>query len=108
MMALDDMISVLQSFKEGKKIQVRSLDPNVLIWSECKEPGWYFGDFDYRVKLVEPKFIYVAESRLESLHDKYEGMAYGISDDEPGERVKYIELTPEVRATLTEKGILKC
>ncbi len=106
-MTNDEMIAVLIADKEGKEIQARSLNANSVIWKDMmNSPGWFFGDFDYRVKPVEPKTIieYDYGSGLQYISkDEFDsGTPEGIQHYMP-----YIELTPEVRATLTEKGILK-
>ena len=111
MMTNDEMIAVLIADKEGKEIQARSLNANSVIWKDMmNSPGWFFGDFDYRVKPVEPirtdLDIYTYEDEIMELRTT------GWSAPQGHKSVKYnvefIEVTEEVRATLTEKGILKC
>ncbi len=113
MMTNDEMIAVLIADKEGKEIQARSLTTNSVIWKDMmNQPGWFFGDFDYRVKPVEPVTTMLDIAAYENY------IAFLPSGTTPcptiGDktswtrtRVEFIELTDEVRATLTEKGILK-
>lgn len=52
-MTTDEILAVLQAFKEGKKIEAKC-KPNGL-WKETSIPLWNFADFDYRVK-PEPHY----------------------------------------------------
>lgn len=51
-MTHDEMIAVIQAFKDGKKIEFRGKAS--LIWHANSIPGWNFEVFDYRV--AEPKW----------------------------------------------------
>ena len=58
---IDYMIAVMQAFKGGKAIQFRdrgnsSTDAN---WEAAPRPSWDLATFDYRVKPVEPRRIWV-------------------------------------------------
>ena len=102
MMTNDEMIVVLVADDAGKDIECRNGSGP---WGS-KGGDWNFTHCQYRVKPVEPKTIieydygsglqYISKDAFDS------GTPEGIQHYMP-----YIELTPEVRATLTEKGILK-
>ena len=58
---IDYMIAVMQAAKEGKAIQRRrrnhsAIDEN---WRDAPEQRWDWFTFDYRVKPVEPRRIWV-------------------------------------------------
>lgn len=55
-MNIDDMIEVLQAYKEGKSIEVMGLTSGQ--WFQSLEPSFCFRDFNYRVK-PEPKEYYL-------------------------------------------------
>lgn len=58
-MTIDEMITVLQAYKDGYMIQAK--EKNTRGYFEClKDPSWNFADFDYRVK-PKPKEIWVNE-----------------------------------------------
>jgi len=114
MMTNDEMIAVLIADKEGKEIQARSLNANSVIWKDMmNSPGWFFGDFDYRVKPVEPV---TTNLDIHTYKDAVQCLPTGTTPSGlrgsdtclTRKHVEFIELTEEVRATLTEKGILKC
>lgn len=106
-MLIKDMIIVLEAYQDDKEIECKNLNVSTEKWEETLIPAFNFRDYDYRVKPVEPKTIieydygsglqYISKDAFDS------GTPEGIQHYMP-----YIELTPEVRATLTEKGILKC
>lgn len=52
-MNIDEMIAVLQAYKEGKAIEFRLR--NSLVWCKCNLPVWDWLDYEYRVK-PEPRY----------------------------------------------------
>jgi hypothetical protein len=62
-MTIDEMIAVLQAYKEGKPIEYRSVIGYPQAWIDLKispmlETRWDFYVFEYRVKR-EPRRLYV-------------------------------------------------
>lgn len=53
-MTHDDMIAVIQAYKDGKQIQRRTSNGE---WLDLENPMWYFNIGDYRVKPEEPKLV---------------------------------------------------
>ena len=50
-MTPDEMIEVVQAFKDGKEIQARYRSPlDNEPWESVKDPFWNFSIFDYRAK----------------------------------------------------------
>ena len=109
------MVRVLEAHQEGKEIQCKSkTQPSFVTWGDTPDPAWDFPNFEYRVKPVEPNIVKLELWKCGLTREPYlvgsgdvsgEG---GSGDHDTGDRVEYIELTPEVRAKLTDKGILKC
>ena len=56
-MTVDEMIEVLQAYKEGKTIQYKSKTANDDFWEDSVWPSFSFIDCDYRVKPEEPDYI---------------------------------------------------
>lgn len=54
-MTTEHMISVMQAFTRGEKIEVSHTDCS--IWVASPEPSWNFVAFDYRIAKPEPKRI---------------------------------------------------
>lgn len=52
MKTIEEKIAVMQAFREGKEIQLRLLIDSK--YYDCKNPGWNWDNYDYRVK-GEPK-----------------------------------------------------
>lgn len=52
MKTIEEMISVMESYKEGKTIQINNVGMGD--WEDLKDPDWDWGRYDYRVK-PEPK-----------------------------------------------------
>jgi hypothetical protein len=61
-MSIDEMVAVLQAFKDGKKIQVRAAGRPDSVWWTLKhtDPSWNFVANEYRV-LPEPRTVWVNE-----------------------------------------------
>ena len=109
-MTNDEIRVVLDADDAGKDIQ----------YSDDKGTSWNpkgsmcnFVDLLYRVKPVETRHIYISVCVNPDDIEKesgFRGNAYTYQKTKynPEPAFQYIELTPEVRATLTEKGILKC
>lgn len=69
-MKTDEIIKVLQAFKEGKKIEVREKTlHDDQQWKEMINPYWAFETYDYRVK-PEPEYVPYT-SVLEVSRDKW-------------------------------------
>ena len=70
-MNIDEMIKVMESYKNGEEIEYRNKLTNDTIWYEIGEyePTWNWGKYDYRVK-TEPKYI-PYDSVLEVEKDKW-------------------------------------
>lgn len=49
-MTIDEMITVLQAAKDGKKIQARESRRDGAQWTPATAPVWNFAAFAYRVK----------------------------------------------------------
>lgn len=56
-MTIDEMIAVLQAYKEGNQIEVRWKSPNNLSWDIISAPGWNFLDHEYRIAPKQTKKI---------------------------------------------------
>lgn len=68
MMTVDQMIEVLQAFKAGKKIQVRSIySMNEEDWDNLVIPSWQFGSFNYRVKPELREYLVAIDSAGEPI-----------------------------------------
>lgn len=48
------MIAVMQAYEDGKEIQLRLLTDSK--YYDCKNPGWNWDNYDYRVK-KEPEYV---------------------------------------------------
>lgn len=61
-MTIDEIIAVLQAFKDGKAIQfaVRKSDPRKWLELSIRDLAWNFASYEYRVK-PEPRTIWVNE-----------------------------------------------
>jgi len=95
----DEMITVMLEEKNGKKIQARCVPDGE--WVDVQFPcGWNWVHFDYRVKPVEPRKIWVriyCDGTMTAHSDKIMrdivtslGLSYG----------EFIELTPEIKVKL--------
>ena len=110
MMTNDEIRAVLDADDAGKDIEYCDKDSRA--WYP-KKYMWNFTDLIYRVKPVEPRHIYISvwvnPDEIEK-SSGFIGSAYTYQETKynPEPAFQYIELTPEVRAILTEKGILKC
>lgn len=49
-MELDEMIEVLQAFKDGKKIEVELTPVDGGVWTVANNPNWNFSNNKYRIK----------------------------------------------------------
>ena len=54
MKTIEEKIAVMQAFADGKEIELRLLTDSE--YYDCKNPGWNWGNYDYRVK-PEPEYI---------------------------------------------------
>ena len=73
----DEIISVVQAHKEGKKIQSRLLDKQELGWLDLPIEGpiyWNFSQVDYRVALEPPATAGKLQPREWSVHVRRDGM----------------------------------
>ena len=109
MMTNDEIRVVLDAEDSGKDIECRN---GIGPWGS-KGGDWSFTHCEYRVKPVEPRHIYISVCVNPDDIEKasgFRGNAYTYQETKynPEPAFQYIELTPEVRAMLTEKGILKC
>jgi len=52
-MTTEEMIKVLEAYREGEKIQFREIPRGP--WINCDLPGWDFVDYEYRIKPAERK-----------------------------------------------------
>jgi len=108
-MTNDEMMIVLKAGSEGKDIEFSHHKENN--W-HLKTSEWDFYTLKYRVKPVEPiiviAFEYFEDDGLRNGFMRKDNLdVYQTQYGEVKTQEEYIELTPEVRATLTEKGILK-
>lgn len=63
MKTLDEMIEVMQAFKNGQPIECKLLcQPN---WQDTTDPRWNWRDFDYRIAVRKPSIDWTA------INDKY-------------------------------------
>ena len=109
MMTNDEMIVVLVADDAGKDIECRNGSGP---WGS-KGGDWNFTHCQYRVKPVEPIITLLDIHTYADSCDcipagSVPNALKGNHTDWVRARVNFIELTDEVRATLTEKGILKC
>ena len=112
-MLIKDMLIVLEAYQDEKKIECKNLNVSAKKWEETSFPAFNFRDYDYRVKPVEPRHIYISVCVNPDDTEKasgFRGNAYTYQETKynPEPAFQYIELTDEVRTILTEKGILKC
>jgi len=65
---IDQMLEVLQAFKEGKQIEfaVKEYYPDV-IWQEQEQPNWNFAKYDYRIKFEEKTSIPATQEELKDI-----------------------------------------
>jgi hypothetical protein len=70
---IDELISILQAFKEGKTIQYRKLGfPE---WCEASGDGWNFSGYEYRVK-PEPREWWInVYPEYENIYNVYKTQA---------------------------------
>ena len=111
-MTNDEMIEVIKAESEGERIQYST--DNGMCWRD-KKTQWDFYNLIYRVKPVEPIITLLD---IHAYEDGFNCIPTGAVPNSlrgalsetlwTRTRVEFIELTPEVLATLTEKGILKC
>jgi hypothetical protein len=55
----DEMIAVIQAFKEGEKIEYKFVDENN--WHACQDPCWDFLRTNYRVKPTKKTVPWTAD-----------------------------------------------
>lgn len=82
MRTIDEMIAVMQAFKEGKKIEIRREgDDEGDDWVDICCPKWNWHGYDYRVK-PEPKYrpYANAEEAMEAIK-KHEGWVFNKDSD---------------------------
>jgi hypothetical protein len=48
MKTIKEMVEVMQAFEQGRAIECQPLTWDT--WADCKEPGWNWQLYDYRVK----------------------------------------------------------
>lgn len=53
-MSIDEQITVMQAYKEGRIIECKPKYKKEDVWEVLQEPVWNWQDFNYRVK-PEPK-----------------------------------------------------
>lgn len=106
-----EMIATMQAFQDGKEIEVackpHCVNPLTLHYVSDASPTWNWTKFDYRVKTVQPRRVWMNEyaaglvgaySELESAR-RYADK--GGTTASPFLRIiEFIELTPEVRVKL--------
>ncbi len=73
-MTVDEMIEVLQAYKNGKTIQVRPKLYDDKSYEDISDPSFRFGQFEYRVKPDEPDYI-----NWDHVHSDYKFMARNIN-----------------------------
>lgn len=72
-MTVDEMIEVLEAFKEGKKIQYFMGG----LWRDCTEPRWAFDSVKYRVKpekRVRYVIVYPSANTTREMADRNAGI----------------------------------
>lgn len=57
-MTPDEIIEVIQAYKEGKQIQYTSSKHYHQLWEDTTHPTWDFSEFNYRIK-PKPRTYYV-------------------------------------------------
>jgi len=55
-MTTQEMIEVMQAYERGEEIEFRLADCEDDRWAPTASPLWNWDNFEYRVKLEEPKF----------------------------------------------------
>lgn len=68
MKTIDEMVAVMQAYKDGKEIESRPHIP-CSEWHHAGKPGWDWSCIDYRVK-PEPKYV-PYDSVMEVERDKW-------------------------------------
>ena len=53
---IDEMIEVMQAYKNGEQIEFCYTDEVIKVWEDTGKPLWNWGDTDYRVK-PKPKYV---------------------------------------------------
>ena len=108
-MTNDEMIAVIKAESEGKKIQYSNDSGEY--WCP-KNSQWDFYNLLYRVKPVDPirtmLDVYAYKDGFDCLPSGTVPSGLRGARQWTAIDMEFIQLTPEVRATLTEKGILKC
>ena len=57
-MSPQEMIDVIQAYKDGKQIEFKSREPNSKNWETTNCPSWSFTTTMYRIKQKEEKELY--------------------------------------------------
>ena len=57
-MTPQDMIDVIQAYKDGKQIEFKSREPNSKNWETTNCPSWSFTTTMYRIKQKKEKELY--------------------------------------------------
>ena len=67
---IDEMIEVMQAYKNGEQIEFCYTDEVIKVWEDTGKPLWNWGDTDYRVK-PKPKYVpfETAEEFLEAQNE---------------------------------------
>lgn len=55
MKTIEEMISVMQAYADGKKIEYKLSNGDCYPWRTTNEPDWEWRSYDYRVKPEPPK-----------------------------------------------------
>ena len=55
-MTTKEMIEVMQAYEKGEEIEMRLADCEDDRWAPTASPLWNWDNFEYRIKLKEPKF----------------------------------------------------
>ena len=79
---IDEMIEVMQAYKNGEKIEFCYTDEVIKVWEDTGKPLWNWGDTDYRVK-PKPKYIpfETAEEFLEAQNKRGQAVIKYVDKD---------------------------
>ena len=91
---IDEMIEVMQAYKNGEQIEFCYTDEVIKVWEDTGKPLWNWGDTDYRVK---PKPKYVPFDTADEFITAQKKHSFSVNKIGSGRHYAYINGKCEVR-----------